>query len=199
MPRPRCEQISLTDTPYYHIISRCVRRTFLCVQDDVTGKSFEDQECLSLARLWRLCWVSIDLVRGFLATGGAHVLARVLLRRFAGQQVRAIKAFAPDAVQAIEHHTWPGNVREMENWIKREGFSVPTLLNEKGFKFFFYANEHPPAHVHVMKSDGWAKIEMETSVVVYSTLKKQELKECLELLDLHRQQFLEVWNAWFGR
>ncbi|MCG5517445.1 DUF4160 domain-containing protein [Ectothiorhodospira sp. 9100] len=50
-----------------------------------------------------------------------------------------------------------------------------------------------------MKSDGWAKIEMETSVVVYSTLKKQELNECLELLDLHRQQFLEVWNAWFGR
>ncbi|WP_338018717.1 DUF4160 domain-containing protein [Ectothiorhodospira sp. 9100] len=123
----------------------------------------------------------------------------MLLRRFADQQVRAIKAFAPDAVQSIEHHTWPGNVREMENWIKREGSSVPTLLNEKGFKFFFYANEHPPAHVHVMKSDGWAKIEMETSVVVYSTLKKQELNECLELLDLHRQQFLEVWNAWFGR
>ena len=76
---------------------------------------------------------------------------------------------------------------------------MPTLLNEKGFKFFFYANEHRPAHVHVMKSEGWAKIEMETSVVVYSTLKKQELKECLELLSLHRRQFLEVWNAWFGR
>ncbi|WP_443112359.1 hypothetical protein, partial [Ectothiorhodospira sp. 9100] len=25
----------------------------------------------------------------------------------------AIKGFAPDAVQAIEHHSWPGNVREM--------------------------------------------------------------------------------------
>jgi hypothetical protein len=76
---------------------------------------------------------------------------------------------------------------------------VPTLLNEKGFKFFFYANEHPPPHVHVMKAEGWAKIETETSVVIYSSLKKQELKECLELVSLHRQEFLEVWNDWFIR
>lgn len=25
MPRPRHQQISLADTPYYHIVSRCVR------------------------------------------------------------------------------------------------------------------------------------------------------------------------------
>ncbi|MFN2362444.1 MAG: transposase [Marinobacter sp.] len=41
MPRPRCQQISVTDTPYYHVASRCVRRTFLCGQDQATGKSFE--------------------------------------------------------------------------------------------------------------------------------------------------------------
>jgi len=38
---------------------------------------------------------------------------------------------------------------------------MPTLLNEKGFKFFFYANEHEPMHIHVMKGDGFAKIELE--------------------------------------
>ena len=76
---------------------------------------------------------------------------------------------------------------------------MPTLLNINGFKFFFYANEHPPAHVHVMNSGGWAKVELETSVVVYSSLKKQELRECLELLRLHREEFLEAWNDWFGR
>ncbi|MGY0552046.1 DUF4160 domain-containing protein [Vreelandella sp. 2A-K22] len=36
-------------------------------------------------------------------------------------------------------------------------------------------------------------------MVIYSSLKKQELKECLELVSLHRQEFLEVWNDWFIR
>ena len=34
---------------------------------------------------------------------------------------------------------------------------MPTLLNEDGFRFFFYANEHEPKHIHVIKGDGFAK------------------------------------------
>jgi len=40
MTRPRSEQISIEDTPYYHIISRCVRRAFLCGFDEKSGKDY---------------------------------------------------------------------------------------------------------------------------------------------------------------
>ena len=41
MPRPREQLIAVSDTPYYHIVSRCVRRTYLCGYDRQTGKSYE--------------------------------------------------------------------------------------------------------------------------------------------------------------
>jgi len=51
---------------------------------------------------------------------------------------------------------------------------MPTLLLLNGFKFFFYANDHPPTHVHVLRGERWAKIELSTFVVKYSTLRNQE-------------------------
>lgn len=69
---------------------------------------------------------------------------------------------------------------------------MPTLLRVNGFKIFFYANDHEPSHVHVLKGDGWAKIALGTQDVVYSTLKVRELKEAQAIIEQHKKEFQEL-------
>ena len=51
--------------------------------------------------------------------GDALLLAHAFLERYNVQYTKALKGFTPDACAAIEAHAWPGNVREMENCLKR--------------------------------------------------------------------------------
>ena len=41
MTRPRSTLVSLSDTPWYHVVNRCVRRAFLCGKDDHSGVSYD--------------------------------------------------------------------------------------------------------------------------------------------------------------
>jgi two-component system NtrC family response regulator len=47
------------------------------------------------------------------------VLATALLQRYAGENRKKITGFTKQAIRAIEEHNWPGNIRELENRIKR--------------------------------------------------------------------------------
>jgi two-component system, NtrC family, response regulator len=51
--------------------------------------------------------------------GDAVVLANFFLKRYGAQFSRAFKGFTPDALAAIRQHPWRGNVRELENRVKR--------------------------------------------------------------------------------
>jgi hypothetical protein len=76
---------------------------------------------------------------------------------------------------------------------------LPTLLDKNGFKFFFYANEHEPKHIHVMKNDDFAKIELDNLKVVQNYLKPKDLKFALEVVKEHKIEFERVWNEWFDK
>ena len=47
------------------------------------------------------------------------VLATALLQRYSDENRKKIKGFTKEAIHAIEVHDWPGNIRELENRIKR--------------------------------------------------------------------------------
>jgi len=51
--------------------------------------------------------------------GDAVLLAKFILARFAKEFSRNISSISDEALSAIESYSWPGNVREMENKLKR--------------------------------------------------------------------------------
>ncbi len=58
MATPRRNLISISNTSYYHCISRCVRRAYLCGKDPLTGRSYEhrrdwvEKKLLQLGRIF---------------------------------------------------------------------------------------------------------------------------------------------------
>lgn len=68
---------------------------------------------------YRLSEISIKIPPLRERAGDPVLLAQAFLERDAAEQSRNIKGFSPDALAALEAHNWPGNVREMENLIKR--------------------------------------------------------------------------------
>jgi len=68
---------------------------------------------------YRLGVVTIFLPRLREREGDIFLLATALLHRYAHEGGKKISGFTPQAINAIETYMWPGNIRELENRIKR--------------------------------------------------------------------------------
>jgi REP element-mobilizing transposase RayT len=78
MTRSRTSQICLEATPYYHCVSRCVRRAFLCGFDALTHTSYEHR------RQWveeRLLWLgeifALDICAYAVMSNHVHVVLHI--------------------------------------------------------------------------------------------------------------------------
>ena len=68
---------------------------------------------------YRLSEIIIDLPSLREREGDSVIIANALLESIAQNQGTTKKRFNDDALKAIELHTWPGNIRELVNKIKR--------------------------------------------------------------------------------
>jgi two-component system NtrC family response regulator len=68
---------------------------------------------------YRICEMVINIPPLRERQGDKILLARHFLDKFSQQQQRKISGFSTEAAEAIEGYQWPGNIREMENKIKR--------------------------------------------------------------------------------
>ena len=78
MAKPRYSQISLEETPWYHVVSRCVRRAYLCGVDGVSGKSYEHRRGWVEQRLRKLASIfTIDIAAYAIMHNHYHIVLRV--------------------------------------------------------------------------------------------------------------------------
>ena len=89
----RRQHICLTETCYYHCMSRCVRRAFLCGVDALSGKSYQhrkewvEQQLLAQSRAF-----CVDVAGYAILSNHYHVIVKVNLELAASLSAEAILA-----------------------------------------------------------------------------------------------------------
>jgi hypothetical protein len=77
---------------------------------------------------------------------------------------------------------------------------MPTLLRERGYRFFFFmADRYEPPHVHVQKEDDAAKLWLDPLEFAYvEGFRRHECNEIVRITQEHLDDFLRAWYQTFG-
>jgi putative transposase len=105
--RARNQQVSLEDTPYYHCISRCVRRAFLCGDDPLTGQNFDHRKGWLVQRMkWLASQFAIDVCAYAVMSNHYHLVL--------GVDVNKARSWSDDEVLARWTKLFPRNAKLIE-------------------------------------------------------------------------------------
>ncbi len=76
----------------------------------------------------------------------------------------------------------------------------PTVLRERGYRFYFFSREESRPHVHVQHPTGEAKLWLDAELTVANNygLTAQRLKTAQRIAREHFDEILKAWDAHFG-
>ena len=124
MPKPRRIQVDLRSTPYYHCISRCVRRAFLCGEDQLSGRSFNHRRQWLVDRMKFLAGIfTIDICAYAFMSNHYHLVLRVCSERAKGlgdtEVIERQRLLFPGAVDAWERRATEDQAKLVHEWRER--------------------------------------------------------------------------------
>jgi hypothetical protein len=91
MTSPRSTIVSLEDTPWYHCVSRCVRRAFLCGEDRFSGMNFDHRRGWIAERVKQLAGIfAIDVAAYAIMSSHYHIVVRVDRERALGWSLEEV-------------------------------------------------------------------------------------------------------------
>jgi REP element-mobilizing transposase RayT len=109
--RARNQQISLDETPYYHCISRCVRRAYLCGDDPVTGRNFDHRKQWLVTRIKQLsAQFAVDVCAYAVMSNHYHLVLHV--------DQSAARSWSNEEVISRWTGLFPRNAKLVETLIK---------------------------------------------------------------------------------
>ncbi len=72
---------------------------------------------------------------------------------------------------------------------------MPTVVTEDGFRLKIYLNDHTPAHVHVQKADGEARVRLvHVKVMSSEGFNERDLHRIVQIVETYQDTLLAAWD-----
>lgn len=187
MPTPRKALIAVEDTPYYHCVSRCVRRAFLCGTDHTTGMDYEYRRGEIEKRLLFLGSVfAIDICAYAIMSNHHHEVLCI--------DVERVKTWSDKEVVRRWHRIYQGNIisQRFENNEPLDAGQLLQLASDIGewrtrlcsISWFMRALNEPIAR-QANKEDECTGKFFEARFKSQALLDEQALLSCMAYVDLN--------------
>jgi two-component system NtrC family response regulator len=122
---PLALQVKLLRFLQERVIERIGGRSPIAVDTRIVCATHQDLDAMQLAGrfredlYYRLAEIVVKIPSLAERPGDSLLLARHFTTRFARDLNPKVHGLGPDAAEAIESYSWPGNIRELENRLKR--------------------------------------------------------------------------------
>lgn len=75
---------------------------------------------------------------------------------------------------------------------------MPTVFDLFGLRAYFFTGDHLPVHLHLVKGDASAKIQVVPEIKVMSNhgMKQKDISTAIDLIEKYKDEIIEMWNQY---